>query len=53
MAIATIKEALPGVRVLMLTVSENAEDLAELRCRPGPTATCSRPWSPTSWPTRS
>ena len=26
--IATLKEALPGVRVLMLTVSENAEDLA-------------------------
>lgn len=26
--IATLKDALPGVRVLMLTVSENAEDLA-------------------------
>jgi two-component system, NarL family, nitrate/nitrite response regulator NarL len=28
-AIGSIKEAVPGVRVLMLTVSENAEDLAE------------------------
>ncbi len=28
-AIGSIKEALPSVRVLMLTVSENAEDLAE------------------------
>jgi two-component system nitrate/nitrite response regulator NarL len=28
-AIASLKEAVPGVRVLMLTVSENAEDLAE------------------------
>lgn len=28
-AIAALKEAVPGVRVLMLTVSENAEDLAE------------------------
>jgi len=28
-AIAALKEAVPGVRVLMLTVSENAEDLAQ------------------------
>jgi two-component system, NarL family, nitrate/nitrite response regulator NarL len=28
-AIASLKEAVPGLRVLMLTVSENAEDLAE------------------------
>ena len=50
--IGALKDALPGVRVLMLTVSENAEDWPP-PCRAGPTGTCSRQWSPSSWPTRS
>ena len=51
-AIAGLKEVAPQARILMLTVSENVQDMAA-GLRAGPTVTCSRPFTPKICATRS
>ena len=51
-AVADLKRAVAGVRVLMLTVSENVEDMAAV-CVRGLMVTCSRPSIQKTFVTRS